>query len=304
MKTTEQFIEEAKLVHGNKYDYSSIQYKGCGEKIIVSCKKHNITFNILARNFLIGHTSCKECIAELKRKQFAKTTEQFIEEAKLIHGDKYNYDLVEYKNNSTKVKIFCNNCKEYFYQTPAKHIDRKHGCDKCGGTANLTLEEFIKRSNLIFNNKYDYSKTKFKTTSDSVIIICPAHGEFKQLINNHLSGHGCKYCKQRSKGEEFIKNFLEKKNISFIHNHTFHDLKDKNNLSYDFYLPDYNLLIEFNGKQHYKAIKYYGGIKKFYLQKHHDWLKRKYSRKHNFKLLVIPYWEYKNLNKILEKYIV
>jgi len=98
------------------------------------------------------------------------------------------------------------------------------------------------------------------------------------------------FCRSFCKGEKEIKTFFEKKNINFERQKIFVDLKDVFYLSYDFYLPDYNLLIEYNGSQHYKwNKKFQKTLHDFHKQLYHDWLKRKYAKKNNFKLLVIPY---------------
>lgn len=100
-----------------------------------------------------------------------------------------------------------------------------------------------------------------------------------------------------SKMEEEVSNFLKSKNIKFETQKTFDNLIDIRKLSYDFYIPSKNLLIECQGEQHYKSIEIFGGEKQFRLQKHHDWLKRKYAKDNKINLIAIPYWE--NIEKIL-----
>jgi len=123
---------------------------------------------------------------------------------------------------------------------------------------------------------------------------------FEQRADSHLMGEGCSKC-NKSKGENLIKEILTENNIQFEEQKKFDDLKDKRHLSYDFYLPDYNLLIEYNGKQHYKK----NSFKKHNLliQKHHDWLKRNYARKKGIKLLTIPFWEEYNIKEIIVNFL-
>ena len=121
-----------------------------------------------------------------------KTTEQFIEEAKKIHGNKFDYSKVDYKNANTKVCIICPEHGEFF-QRPISHL-RGDKCPSCSGNKKLTSEQFIKKSNEIHNNKFDYSKVDYKNHSTKVCIICPEHGEFWQTPNSHLSGKGCPKC--------------------------------------------------------------------------------------------------------------
>lgn len=121
-----------------------------------------------------------------------KTTEQFIEEAKKIHGNKFNYSKSEYKNAHTKVCIICPEHGEFF-QSPISHL-RGDKCPSCSGNKKLTSEQFIKKSNEIHNNKFDYSKVDYKNNSTKVCIICPEHGEFWMQPSNHLNGQGCPKC--------------------------------------------------------------------------------------------------------------
>jgi hypothetical protein len=124
-----------------------------------------------------------------------KTTEEFIIDAYCKHGDRYNYRLVEYKNNKTKVKIICP-IHGIFEQTPHGHL-RGYGCLECGGSKRLTTEEFIKKAKDIHGDKYDYSLVEYKNNKTKVKIICHEHGPFEQTPNDHLKGFGCPKCKGR-----------------------------------------------------------------------------------------------------------
>ena len=128
----------------------------------------------------------------------------FIDKARAMHGDKYDYSLVEYKTVDDKVDIICPT-HGLFHQTPYKHINRKQGCPQCGRVnAGLTktsnTEEFIKKAKAVHGDKYNYSKTEYSSAKDKLTIICPVHGEFEQLAAGHLSGYGCKECTSYGKG--------------------------------------------------------------------------------------------------------
>ena len=135
--------------------------------------------------------------------------EKFIEEARKIHGDKYDYSKVEYKNIDTKVCIICPKHGE-FLQTPYKHIKNKQNCPKCKGKV-TTLEEFIEESKNIHGEIYDYSKVEFINATKKVCIICKTHGEFYMTPNSHLSGQGCPKC-----ATELRKHKLSMSNDTFI----------------------------------------------------------------------------------------
>lgn len=125
------------------------------------------------------------------------TTEQFIERAKSIHGDKYDYSKTEYANFKTKVCITCLIHGD-FLQSPHKHLIG-HGCPLCGKARRadkkrLPTNEFIRRARSVHGDKYDYSKVKYITQKYKVSIICPVHGEFWQTPDSHTRGIGCPEC--------------------------------------------------------------------------------------------------------------
>lgn len=144
------------------------------------------------------------------------TTGEFIERAKKVHGDKYDYSKVSYLNNSTNVTIICPKHGE-FQQAPSNHLQHR-GCIKCGiekraKKKTKTTEQFIKESEQIHGNRYDYSHVKYTGKEKEVKIICSKHGEFIQKANIHLMGSGCPQCglKTISQKKRLTKNeFIER----------------------------------------------------------------------------------------------
>ena len=130
-------------------------------------------------------------------------TKSFIERAINIHDNKYDYSLVDYKNNKTKVKIICKK-HGIFEQLPIHHVDAKSGCHKCYGNVKLTTEEFIKKAQLEHGQLYDYSLVDYKTDKLKVKLICNKHGIFEQTPNVHLNGHGCFKCARKNDLETFL----------------------------------------------------------------------------------------------------
>lgn len=128
------------------------------------------------------------------------TQKEWIEKARLVHGDKYDYSKVDYIKSSEKVTIICDKHGE-FQQVAGSHLVGR-GCAICSG-AKFDIADFIKKANIIHNDKYDYSKVEYISTNDKICIICPEHGEFWQTVSNHLKGQdGCKEC--RGKSEDFV----------------------------------------------------------------------------------------------------
>ena len=149
---------------------------------------------------------------------------------------------------------------------------------------------FIEKAKKVHGDKYDYSLVNYITSHIKIDINCEKHGVFKQTPHNHLKGHGCPACNQ-SKGEEKVSEFLKSKNIIFLPQHRFKDCVDKIPLPFDFYLPDYNTCIEFNGIQHYKPKEYFGGEDGFKNQQKKDKIKSQYCKEKNITLLIIKYNE-------------
>ena len=188
--TTEQFIERAKLTHGDRYDYSMVEYVNARNKVKIICSEHG-EFKQLPNDHLSGK-GCPSCGGKLKL-----TTGQFIERAKLIHGNRYDYSTVEYVNNNTKVNIICSEHGE-FKQVPNNHLNGQ-SCRHCGRVNRLktisgNTSSFIRKAVVTHGDRYDYSMVEYVNAKNKVKIICSEHGEFKQLPNGHLSGNGCPSC--------------------------------------------------------------------------------------------------------------
>ena len=292
IKTIEQFIIDAKLVHGDKYDYSNSIYLGCNNTINIICPKHG-NFIQRVNKHLLGR-GCPKCGGTCK-----STTEEFIIDAKLVHGDKYDYSLVNYTGNKNEIIIICSKHGK-FKQTANNHLASK-GCPKCAGKYKTT-EDFIKEATLIHDNKYDYSLINYINAKAKIKIICPIHGEFNQNTTDHLSGCGCPSCSE-SKGELAIAKYLNENNIKYEREKIFKECRNKLPLLFDFYLPELNILIEFDGEQHFKSMKYFGGDKAFQLSQINDEIKNKYAKDNNIQLIRIKFNEIKEVNEILDNYI-
>lgn len=233
------------------------------------------------------------------------TTEEFIKKAISVHGDEYDYSKTKYEGVYKKVTIICP-IHGGFEQTPNNHLSGR-GCHLCSAkksakTRTLSTRDFIERAQNVHGSKYSYSLSEYKGQRKKIKIICPEHGEFEQNPVEHWAGKGCPRCKS-SKGEEIIFNFLEKSNIKFIKEKTFNNCKDKVKLRFDFYLPEHNMCIEFDGIGHYRAQSNWGGEKAFLKQKKRDKIKDQYCKNSNIKLIRIPYWDKENIGLILTQHL-
>lgn len=272
-KTTEQFIEESRRVHGDKYDYSKVEYKNQLTEVVIICPIHG-EFKQKPKLHLKGH-GCRECAklsfgkgkrSKVKdncfRNQMSiqpqskkssqkhcgilrniKTCDDFIREARKIHGDKYDYSKVEYVNNLTKVCIIChkkdkNGCEHgEFWQTPSQHIRYERGCHKCAHEYNaqsqsLKKDDFVRFAIEKWDNKYSYELMNYVDYKTKVTIVCPLHGNFEQTPIQHLRSCGCKECISENKRKQFSSNtesFIEKANGIFHGYYSYNKVNYVNN---------------------------------------------------------------------------
>jgi very-short-patch-repair endonuclease len=280
----EKFIEKANNRHNFKYNYSKVEYINSITKVEVICKEHGSFF--VRPDAHVRKVGCPKCNGGIKY-----TESEFIQKAKEKHNNFYNYDKVNYINSSTKVII---NCPEHgdFKISPANHLIGQK-CSSCSGVKRKTTMDFIEESILIHSNKYNYNKVDYKNNRVKVIIECPEHGEFEQVPKEHIKGHGCKGCSNFSKGEEMIEKILKEERINFIREYRFDDCISINGikLPFDFYVPDFNLLIEYDGRQHFEPVSKFGGEESFKTLKINDEIRNRWSFEKGIKLIRISYKE-------------
>ena len=304
--STDDFIRKAKLIHGDEYDYSKTNYIAAKDLVTITCPEHG-DFQLTPNKHLNGR-GCQKCSKEKVKEVRTKPQQEFIDQSEIKHDGKYGYSKVEYKNAKDKVIITCPIHGD-FPQSPTHHLMGK-GCSKCGDLIvpnRNTLEDFITNSNIIHNNKYDYSKVDYKESNSKVIITCPKHGDFEQTPSKHTNQkQGCPSCNE-SKGERLINNLMINNGIKAVRQKRFTDCINTSSgkrclpLPFDFYLPDYNTCIEYDGEQHYGSILTFGGEEAFKRLQLRDKIKTEYCEKNGIKLIRIPY----TMNKVdIEPYIL
>ena len=287
-------------IHGDLYDYSKVKYISNKVKVEIVCKEHGSFF--MKPN---AHTTQKQCCYRCSRKYNDKET--FIESSIKIFDETYDYSKVEYIDCHTKVEIIC---KEHnsFFMCPKEHINQKQGCPKCGKISmsnkhRKEIDLLISQFKELNGDLYDYSKVEYKNNNTKVEIVCKEHGSFLQSPKSHINGNGCPKC-SLSKGERKIMVYLDKMNIEYISEFRINDCKDQITLPFDFYLPKYNLCIEFDGEQHYRPIEYFGGEEKFNNQLRRDYIKDMYCLDNKISLVRISYLDYNKIEDILDSILV
>jgi len=295
-KTKDKLLEDFKNVHGNKYDYSLIgDYKNNQQKLEIICLKHGV-FNQSSHSHLNGN-GCPKCAIKYKSEKLTKTNDEFIYLSNKVHNNFYTYDKLNYINNKTKVII---NCPKhgYFKVIPSHHMNGV-GCPKCAGNYRRTNEEFINECKIKHGNKYDYSLVEFKNMKSKIKIICKKHGIFYQDSGHHINGHGCPVCNS-SIGENKIREILKRLDIDFEEQIKFDDCKNIYKLVFDFYLTKFNICIEYNGRQHYESIEYFGGEQGLLVRKQNDNIKKEYCKKNKIVLKSISYKKFNSLEEIIK----
>ena len=231
------------------------------------------------------------------------TTEQWINLAKEVHGEKYDYTQTMYSTAKQKLKIICPIHGEQ-EMLPHHHV-RGYGCGKCGkeqinisNGKQLSQEQFLEKVSSI--EGLDFTNSIYKTKRSNITVRCLIHGEYTTKAEVLLKGCGCPKCKS-SKGEDIIETWLINNSINYTTQKTFKNCIYERPLKFDFYLSDYNICIEYDGEQHFRPVKYWGGIEGFKKLIIKDELKNLYCQKNNLSLLRISYKD--NIIETLEKTI-
>ena len=314
--TNERFIAEAVARFGDRFDYSLVDVKGKDKKVAIKCNECGTIFYQSPKGHVTSlQGGCPQCRYKYVAQHESIPFDEFKRRAVLKHGDKYIYDKSSYVGIREKVRIFCP-VHGWFKQIAAAHVIGRE-CNLCGNekianTLTYSKKDFLEKARLAHGDKYDYSLVDYKQAYKNVKIICPIHGIFEQTPHNHWKGHNCPICSRHarhnygktSKGELEIEKVLKENDISYIKQYEIIDnniFNPRSRMYADFYIPDTNTIIEFNGEQHYRPIKFFGGEQVFYKQYERDNALRQYCKEHKIKLIEIPYTQFNNIKEILAK---
>ncbi len=242
---SKHFIEISKNIHNNKYDYSLVEYLNNNTKVKIICPIHGV-FEQLPSNHSKG-ANCPSCVSDSRKKRMKKDNDYFLQKAVEIHGLVYDYSKVDYINNRNKVTILCSKHGS-FEQEPRYHLTGSK-CPKCVNEEKSksmikSFDDFEKLANEVHNNKFSYKKTDYISMRVDTNIICPIHGDFKQIPHNHVNGYGCFKCSKNGTSKK------EKEVLEFLSNYVECDNTNRevlNNKELDIYIPSKRVAIEFNG---------------------------------------------------------
>lgn len=259
-------------------------YKGDGEKIFFVHRYCGTKWKIKPNDILNGH-GCPKCA--MTQRWSTQRLASYI--TGITHGE---YELLsEYSRMLEPVKIKHNKCGSIYSVQPAS-FKEGHRCYNCamkqiGESRRISSDEFYERAHKLLGD--DYEVSEFIARDEKVLVKHKKCGNlWKTVAMNILSGSGCPFCKS-SRGERIVNLWLKSHNIQAVYQKKFCDCKDQLPLPFDFYLPNYNLLIEYDGEQHYKPSQFFGGEEAYKIRHKHDLIKNKYCEDNNINLLRIPY---------------
>lgn len=264
---------------------------------------NNIKMKMICKN---GHTSykslknlqdcptCNTCKQEKKRLNIYLDFKEHLEK----EGYKINSPLKELLTKKTKMNITCPNGHSYDVSYE-KFVQQNRRCGKCCNNQKFDDEEV---KNILNKYGFEWLGGVYKNTSSKLTVGCEnGHIYNTSLATVQRYGH-CKYC-YGYKGERRIAEVLNQANINVETQKTFKDCKDKKPLPFDFYLPDYNLIIEYDGEQHFDIKHSFSGEDGFVNTIIHDAIKNQYCEDNNINILRIPYWEFDNIEELIKEKI-
>ena len=299
----EDFVESARLRHGNHYIYDPDMYEMSSRPAWITCPEHGV-FKMMAVNHLQGE-GCYQCGIEKIRESKLFPWDKVLVKCRETHGDRYQYDSSTYVNADTPMKMHCD-LHGFFWQSARSHYFGGRGCPECGRVQAAQAQQIPWKERLaefrsVHGDRYEYKEDTYGKSQEKMVIVCSKHGEFLQEPNSHKNGHGCPGC-SNSLGENVIAKFLGDNGVQYENQKQFKGLRHKLPLRVDFYLPAFNVVIEYNGKQHYESIPFFGGDEALEINRLRDKIKQKFFSKQGIVLEVIRFDESieARLNEILK----
>lgn len=292
VKTNEKFLEELKNILPEVKPLE--MYQNSKTKILCRCLVHNNEFYSTPDHLLKGKVGCDECKSDKIKKALTKSHDDYVHDLLLVND---NIEILgEYKTSKDPINVRCTKCG-FVWDPEAGSLLQGNGCPHCVGRFKTT-EEFILEiqkynEDVEIIGEYVDSHTKIKYRCKEC-----THEWF--AIPGNLRYSGCPECNM-SRGEKMIKRFFQEHGINYIRNKMFPNLIGVGcgNLSYDFYLPDYNILLEYQGEFH-DGTAYQQTEDDYEKQKEHDNRKRQYANDNNYELVEIWYYDYNDIENILK----
>ena len=312
----DKVFNRAKKIHGCKFDYSNstIESKPCGKStkryiMNIFCNDCGCIFDATINNHIDKKSSCRACFGKQEW-----TLKLFIQEAENLYPGIFNlkdcYLTKSEKERKTVVnEILCNKCEYVFNQIPKDFFKSTCGCPSCAGRAAYTTRLVVLRGRKVYKDRFNYDEISliYREWKDGRIltfiedVFCTkCRSYFLTRADNHLgiNKSGCPKCKA-SKGEISIANSLLSLGVDYETQKRFNTCRLKRALPFDFFLPCFNLLIEYQGKLHHFAVDHFGGQEALEYTKKRDKIKADWADQSPYELLYINYWQYDHIVEIL-----
>ena len=289
-----EYEEVKNYIENLEYELLSQEYRVASDKLKLKCKEGHI-FEMTFSKFKQGQ-GCKIC-ANKRNGEKLKFSYMYVKEYIENHG----YKLLSDTYSSSKEKLMLQCPKGHMFEMTFENF--KMGC-RCTVCFNLSRGNTLRHSyeyvkEYVENVGYRLLSKDYKNDTYKITLMCDVGHIFKISFAKFKHGRRCPICSNKSNGEIRIKEFLEKYKLNYTQQYKFDDCKFKNTLPFDFYLIDYNTLIEYDGIQHFEIIDFFGGFDGFVSTKIRDTVKNIYCRDNNIPLIRIPYWEFDDIEDIL-----
>lgn len=293
-KDNAEFKQEVFDLVGNEYVFLDT-YVNSYTKIRVKHNKCGNIYEVKPTDFISHNTRCPHCYGTHK-----KSNVEFKQEIYDLVGNEYTF-LDEYINAKTKLKVKHNKCNNVYKIAPHSFLQGRR-CPYCfEDSKRKTNTQFKKEVYDLVGSEYTFLDL-YVTNHDKLRVKHNKCGNVYEVApNSFLGGRRCPYC-SNYRGEIVIGKILDTLNVDYEYQKTFDDLKDTQLLSYDFFIPDQGILIEYQGIQHYQPVDIFGGEDYFKIQQRHDKMKADYAKAHHYSLIAVPYIE-DNLDNI-KKYLI
>lgn len=292
-KTHEEYIDELKIKNPTVEVVG--KYIDSKTPILHRCIIHNFEWKATPSNILNGR-KCPKCKSDAISNKLGKSHEQYVSELKEVNPNIIVID--NYINTNIPILHKCL-VDGYEWNAAPANVLNGFGCPKCSQRFRRKHNDYINDVALI--NPDIEVVGEYVNARTPIMHKCKIDGcAWEAMPDNILHGSGCPQC-QESSGERQIRQWLGNHSINYIYQKSFEDCKDKHPLPFDFYLPAYNICIEYQGGQHYFLVEHFGGEEKFALQQKHDKIKSDYCKEQNIELLVISYD--KNVDEELNNFL-
>lgn len=265
---------------------------------VITCENGH-TEKRLYDNIIHGH-GCQTCAKKQHRTICIAHNQKYSPEdvARILEEKGYEWlNATSYINASSIIEYRCDNCGRVVHANISNIISGRE-CRCRSQYKKKTTNEF---SEIVSSTDDGYKLlSEYVTCKDKVLMRHNACGHiFSMTPDSFIGGSRCPHC-MTSHGEVEIKRALDKAGIKYFQQYKFNDCRNKRPLPFDFYIPDANTCIEYNGQQHYTPVDYYGGASGFEYRKANDEIKRRYCLDNGISLIIIPYWEFKNIGGVID----